>query len=394
MVSSFKPKTDKKLKVNKEYLVTLDEKHQEKIKEFIYNNEVIIPKYKKEKHNLQKILDTGTETLQWADKFVILERIDEIKKMIKSLKNIEKNYKHDNAKYIFEYFNNKKNINDEQDKDKDKDKDNKINNFFKPNFIKNKNNATNPFHTNVVKNYLANIDDMYLDINQYVINADTCQTCLKGELIPNEEEGVIICDFCYKTSPCLIENEKPSYKDPPKEVSFYTYKRIHHFKEIIMQFTAKQTTQIPEQLIQAVLAQIKKERLTICEDDLPYEKMKDMLKNLGYYKYYEHIAYIKNILGIPPPDFSPMLKEQLYNLFMEIQLPYAETADDEKVNFYNYYHVMYKFLEMLGETQYLRYIPLLKDIEKINKFDLQWKKICKKKNYIYLPTIVDKTFYK
>ena len=37
----------------------------------------------------------------------------------------------------------------------------------------------------------------------------------------------------------LIENEKPSYKEPPKEICFYAYKKINHFKEILAQFQGK-----------------------------------------------------------------------------------------------------------------------------------------------------------
>ena len=37
----------------------------------------------------------------------------------------------------------------------------------------------------------------------------------------------------------VIEHEKPSYKEPPKEVCFYAYKRINHFREILAQFQAK-----------------------------------------------------------------------------------------------------------------------------------------------------------
>ena len=39
----------------------------------------------------------------------------------------------------------------------------------------------------------------------------------------------------------LIENEKPSYKEPPKEVCFYAYKRINHLREILAQFQAKES---------------------------------------------------------------------------------------------------------------------------------------------------------
>ena len=63
-----------------------------------------------------------------------------------------------------------------------------------------------------------------------------------GELIPIECEGVSVCKKCSAKLNILIEHEKPSYKEPPKEVCFYAYKRINHFREILAQFQAKETT--------------------------------------------------------------------------------------------------------------------------------------------------------
>ena len=48
-------------------------------------------------------------------------------------------------------------------------------------------------------------------------------------------------------------------------------------------------------------------------------KTKDILKKLGYNKYYEHIPFIKEKLGIKPPTMSIELEDLLCNLFIEIQ---------------------------------------------------------------------------
>jgi len=108
---------------------------------------------------------------------------------------------------------------------------------------------------NVTK-YLSNIDTTFFDINNYVVNSDICKECRKGELIPSEHEGVIICNNCGISSKYIIENDKPSYKEPPKEVCFYAYKRINHFREILAQFQAKESTQIPEKVIEDIKSQI------------------------------------------------------------------------------------------------------------------------------------------
>ena len=74
--------------------------------------------------------------------------------------------------------------------------------------------------------------------------------------------------------------------------------------------------------------QIKKERISL--KHITNKKAKDILKKLGYNKYYEHIPFIKDKLGIKPPVMSPELEETLCNLFMEIQKPYSSHCPDGK----------------------------------------------------------------
>ncbi|NBN99744.1 MAG: hypothetical protein EBV19_10980, partial [Flavobacteriia bacterium] len=181
-----------------------------------------------------------------------------------------------------------------------------------------------------------------------------------------------------------VESDKPSYKEPPKEASFYAYRRINHFREILAQVQAKETTQIDDSIITAIENQIHKERITL--DQLTDAKAKEILKKLGYNKYYEHIPFIKEKLGIKPPVMTPELEETLCNLFMETQGPYARFCPDERVNFLNYYYTVYKLCELLGQTQYLPYFPMLKDRDKRIEQDEIWKKICKELNWEFIPT--------
>jgi hypothetical protein len=232
---------------------------------------------------------------------------------------------------------------------------------------------------------LSNISDEFLDMNHFVYQTDVCQSCHKGELIPLEEEGVLVCNACSKVIPYLIENEKSSYKDPPKEVCFYAYRRINHFKEILAQFQGKETTLIPEHVIENIKFQIKKERITL--DELTYIKTKEILKKLELSKYYEHIPFIKDKLGIKPPIMSPDLEETLCKLFSDLQTPYSKFCPDDRVNFISYHYTLYKLCELLGETSYLTQLPRLKDDEKINEQDVIWKKICKELNWEFIPTL-------
>jgi len=380
---SFKPKTVKKIKLNKKNSTTLDGKHKEFVNEFNKDENDKIPLLKKEKIEIKSILEKNAveNTLTIEQVMDYRDKLEEITNEIKQLKSKKIDYFLDNSKYIFDYFENKKDIsigNTTTSKNK------MLESFFKmkpqdnSSVIERKNN-------NIFQKYLNNIDESFLDINAFLRPTDVCQTCFKGELIPMDDEGVLICNACFKNFQYLIENEKPSYKEPPKEVCFYAYKKINHFKEILAQFQGKETTQIPVEVIDNLKHQIKKERIEYSK--LTYYKTKEILKKLGYNKYYEHINFIKDKLGIKPPIISQELEETLCNFFMEIQYPYAKHCPDYRVNFLHYYYVLYKLFELLDETQYLPEIPMLKDREKLIEQDTIWKKICEELDWEFIATI-------
>ena len=381
---NFKPKSNKKFKFNKKSAVTLDIKHKEFINEFDKDENDRIPEFKYERQELKKQLTNPEISVE--QRLDIEDKIRQINETIKEIKMKKKEYYLDNSKYIFEYFENKKNISSGTSTNTFTSKTNLINSFFKIKPIEDDNEIKVQKETNnIVQKYLSNVDDAFLDINTFVSQTDICKFCLKGELIPVEDEGILVCNNCSRSIPYLIENEKPSYKEPPKEVCFYAYKRINHFKEILAQFQGKETTQIPHDVIENIKLQIKKERIEL--EQITNIKTKEILKKLGYNKYYEHIPFIKDKLGIKPPIMSQELEETLCNLFIELQSPYSKFCPDDRVNFLNYYYTAYKLCELLGEEKYLLLFPLLKDREKRIEQDDIWKKICEELDWEFIPTI-------
>ena len=383
---TFKPKPTKNITISKKKMITLDGTHREFMNEFAKDEYSNIPKLKQKKrellNQLEEIITTNDKSIE--ETLDLKDCIQDIETKIKLFKQKKKEYLLDNSKYIFEYFENKKNISTCEDDPRPKH--NLINTFFK---IKEQNEMDTTKSTkqaqSIVQKYLSNVDDRFLDVNVFVQQTDICNHCGKGEMIPLDDEGVLICNLCFINIPYLIENEKPSYKEPPKEVCFYAYKKINHFKEILSQFQGKETTQIPDIVIENIKQQIKKERIDATQ--LTYYKSKEIFKKLGYNKYYEHIAFIKNKLGVKPPIMSQELEETLCNLFMELQSPYSKNCPDYRVNFLNYYYALYKLCELLGEMQYVNDIPMLKDREKIIEQDEIWRKMCIELNWEFIPTI-------
>ncbi len=371
---SFKPKTNKQVIINKNDFISIDTKHKEIIEEIYHNETRVLPKLIKEKEGIIKKLKT-THTLN--DDILLNNKLMELNKKITTIKQEKKKYYLKNSKILFEYFEEKKMSSTNNVVNKDI-----LANFFNINKSKVVNNKINK---QLLTKYLINNCSDNININNYEYNKELCEYCNIGELIQIAEEGILVCDHCFKQVQHLVSYDKPLYNDTSNDVCFYAYKRINHFREILAQFQGKETTTIPTKLLDDLKLQINKERLELSQ--LNIETMKQLLKKLGYNKYYEHIPFIKHRLGITPPVMSPEYEDKLCSLFMEIQKPYALFCPDHRTNFLNYYYTIYKLCEILEYNEFLEYFPMLKDRSKIIEQDEIWKKICKELKWEYIPTI-------
>lgn len=366
---------------------TIDEKHTELLNLFHENETETIPRLLAEKERLKAIIPT-LQDHQIETYMEIRDKILDIKSKIKELKYEKKKYLLDNSKYIFNYFEEKKKISSGDNNQNVKI----LNSFFK---IKGKTDETSDLNNEkysqskkIFQNYWRNVNNEVINIQDYVIPADVCEECRKGELIPQEDEGILICNNneCGKYITYIIDSSKPTNKEPPNEVSYTAYIRLNHFKEILSQFQAKETTQIPEEVIEAIRARIIKERITDMSL-INYDKMRDILRKLGLNKYFEHIQYINSIFGIKPPIMNEELHETLCVLFIEIQKPWATHCPANRTNFFNYTYTLYQLCVLLDQTQYLPYIPMMKDREKQLEQDMIWKKVCKDLDWEFFASV-------
>ena len=376
----------------KELHTTIDLKHTEMLKKFEKVDEDIIPSLQSEKTALKSKIHELREN-QVEEYMEICDKIKQIQQKIRSLKQEKKNYFLENSKYIFHYFEQKQQIS--ASGELIKPTSTKINNFFKIKTTELSNSDTADPNSDkyaqskqLYQKYWRNVNNEISNIQDFIQASDVCQFCRQGEMIPQDEEGILICNnsACSKFITYIVDNSKPSNKEPPNEVSYTAYIRLNHFKEILSQFQAKETTQIPEEVINAIRARIKKERIKDMKL-INYDKMRDILRKLGFNKYFEHIQYINSLFGIKPPIMNEELHETLCVLFIEIQKPWAMHCPANRTNFFNYTYTLYQLCVLLDQTQYLPYIPLLKDIEKQRAQDQIWQKVCQTLGWLYIPSI-------
>lgn len=242
----------------------------------------------------------------------------------------------------------------------------------------------------LVDEYLSRMDSNYLR----PLCHDGLGVCIhcKTELVCLQQEGTMVCHSCGYQELLLVEQNRPLLRQISKEASHQSYKRINHFREWCSQLQGRESTDIPEEVFEQILQEIKKEKITDPKK-ITYTKMREILKRLRINKYYEHIHFIiRRITDQQTPHFSPELEEKLCNMFKEIQSSFVKFCPAQRKNFLSYSYVLYKFFQILGQQDrkyldYCKHLVLLKSREKLYVQDQIFKKICEDRGWPVIPTL-------
>jgi hypothetical protein len=215
---------------------------------------------------------------------------------------------------------------------------------------------------------------------------DICNRC-HSEMLLNHNSGMLNCKNCGNIEKIIVDSDKQSHKEPPKEMTSFSYKRINHLNEILSQFQAKETTEIPPHVYEKIELELKKARITDMTL-LTKEKLREILKKIDETDYYEHIPYIINQLnGLPPPVISAEVEEIIRGLFLQAQPPFNTYCPDDRKNFLTYGYTLYKLFELLELDEYLSNFKFLKDRKKLYDQEQIWKKICNELKWEFIPTV-------
>ena len=316
------------------------------------------------------------------------DRQREIDKIVKDLENRvgEVDYMLDTADIVFKYYDVLENGADDTEAAMD-------NNSILKYFVRSSDAAASDSETPEPELDRASLLDKYLESTDanYVKTArdttDYCEYCgsINMTMLPND--GMCFCNDCYTVETIIVDHEKPSYKDPPKEISYFAYKRINHLNEWISQIQGKESTEIPPEIYDRILLEIKKQRITNMAE-ITTAKVKEILKRLQLNKYYEHTSHIMNRLnGTPSINLTPEIEEKLRQMFKMIQIPFFKYAPKSRKNFLSYSYTIHKCLQLLELDEYLKYFPLLKSREKTFQMDEVWKKICEELNWEFYSSV-------
>ena len=219
---------------------------------------------------------------------------------------------------------------------------------------------------------------------------ETCTSCGgASNIVLLHDTSDMVCDGCGQVVGTIICNEL-SYREEQEsstKIINYSYKRQNHFNEWLSQFQGAEMCTIPEDVVETLRDELKKQKLSRRED-ITHARVRALLKKLRMQKFYEHVPLLCCLLnGVRPPQMNQVLEQRLRLMFNQIQEPFDKVCPPHRKNFLSYSYTLYKLCELLGEDTYLPYFPLLKSKEKLHAMDLIWQKICDELRWEYIATI-------
>jgi hypothetical protein len=182
------------------------------------------------------------------------------------------------------------------------------------------------------------------------LDCDSCKKCGNNDNIIETDSQGLVCGDCGHVLDNTHITDTLSYKD--KQTFEHTvvmdYKRVDYFKQWLNQIQAKEQTEIPREVIDTVIVQLKIERI-VNISKISTTSMKRILKKTNYSKYYEHIPSIINTINkVPSLNIPSYVEKKLIAMFEAIQEPWGVFKTKDRKNFFSYPYTIHKFCQILG----------------------------------------------
>lgn len=240
-------------------------------------------------------------------------------------------------------------------------------------------------------NYKFKNDNLVVPINN---NIDLCTNCNN---LMYYTCGEFVCSHCGLTiQSCTIEdyNEIP-YKEIVEldNRTPYRYDKITHLEDHLNRIEAVEQVQIPQEVLDKVLIEMEKERLSLSR--LKEKKVKLYLKKHNLTDYYGNLTLIVNKLnGRKPLKFESETRQKITELFQKTREPYERHKPVGRSSFFSYHYILRQIFLIMGHPEYVNYLQLLKSKEKLRDQDEIFKKIVDElkqtdpqNNWEFFPTV-------
>ena len=216
---------------------------------------------------------------------------------------------------------------------------------------------------------------------------DTCDRCGVGMLVM-ASDALLVCPSCSRTRLyVLATSSQTAYGEEVREFTSFSYKRHNHFQDWLNAFQAKESAEVPMDIVERVMAELHCRRVT-STGGITTKKVREILKDLKLRKYYDHTAQITaRITGRPPPRMTPQQEEQCRLMFRAVEASFEVHCPSGRRNFLSYSFCLFKFCELLGWRRFLSCFSLLKGKDKLQRQDQIFKAICADLDWEFIPSL-------
>lgn len=160
--------------------------------------------------------------------------------------------------------------------------------------------------------------------------------------------------------------------------------KTHHFGEALKNIQCKGGKRVEDKVIREVMLHITAVQGLNDACKIQRHHVHTALKDKGLRGYYTLEPQIFcRITGEPPPFFEDAQEQVLWAMFNAIQAPYQRAKallGCERKTFFPYGYCIFKFLQILGWSKYMRVFGLLKQKKKLLAHEELFEVICNDKD--------------
>lgn len=221
----------------------------------------------------------------------------------------------------------------------------------------------------IVDEYLTEMNNAPPKVAMAV--CDECPLCPSGvKFLLCCSKSIMSCPECgYSVTYLDATNASTSFDDVV-EFSQYSYKRVNHYMMWLSLLQGKEAHRVPDDTLNSVMEDLyERQGINNCGDVTP-KRVRDSLRKLKLRKAYDHVTQITaRISGVKPPRITAETEEKLKNMFLQMQPIFQRHAPKTRTNFLSYSYVLYRCFQILGLSDMLEGITLLKGRDKLEAND-------------------------
>jgi len=228
--------------------------------------------------------------------------------------------------------------------------------------------------SDVFRDYMEDVEQTAPEVK--IMPHEICEEC-DDVMILESRNSVLLCPYCGTSKPYIDATSSHMAYGEEVEFTSFAYLRLNHFNERLTYAQAKESTQIPDDVIQQIMEWLYENRVRDSKQitlEMTYNAMKE-LKLRNYYKQNTQLWCM--VTDNPPLRMSPEHEEQLRLMFKAINRLWPKYRPPDRKNFLSYNYCLYKFNELLGYDCFLPYFKLLKGDKKLAKQDEIFEQMCK-----------------